>query len=215
MSERKYNINDEIGDYIIVGFKREKGKRLKYLLKCKICETIKEKSSCEISSKVGLTHKSCNKRNRTFDKRFWDIYAGAKKRCSGKDLKNNQYYYDKGIKFELGDYEDFYQKCYKSYQEHCKQYGIKNTTLDRIDGNKNYSYDNIKWATMKEQNLNKDLKTIGEKIRKSKQKISDEDVLKYYNLWKQNKITKQEIAEKFNVHIGTINQRFNKLKQVM
>lgn len=213
MPEKKYQINDVIGDYTIVGYKKEKGKRLKYLLKCKICGTIKEKSSYELTSNRGITHNSCNRHLRTFDKRFWEIYAKAKHRCSNKKDKDSKYYYEKGIKFELGTYEDFYQKCYKGYKEHCDKYGIKNTTIDRIDGNKNYSYDNIRWATIKEQNLNKDLKKIGAKIGKQQQKISDENILKYYKLYKENKITVREIANQFNVKTITIYKRFQKINK--
>lgn len=213
MSERKYSIGDKIGDYEIVGYKREKNKRLKYLLKCNICGTIKEKSSCDLTKKCGITHKSCNKSKRHFDKRFWDIYSDAKRRCNDPTRNRSQYYYYKGIKFELGEYEDFHQKCYKSYIEHCEKYGVKDTTLDRIDGNKNYSYDNIRWATRREQSLNKDLKAIGKKISNAKKKISDEELETHYKLWKNKRITKQEIAKKFNVHIGTVENRFRQLNK--
>lgn len=85
--------------------------------------------------------------------------------------------------------------------------------MDRIDGNKNYSYDNIRWATRREQSLNKDLKAIGKKISNAKKKISDEELETHYKLWKNKQITKQEIAKKFNVHIGTVENRFRQLNK--
>lgn len=51
-------------------------------------------------------------------------------------------------------YENFKEDMYPSYVKHIEKYGIKNTTIDRKDGNKGYSKSNCRWATMKEQNNN-------------------------------------------------------------
>jgi hypothetical protein len=51
-------------------------------------------------------------------------------------------------------YEKFKEDMYESYLEHVKEYGKRNTTLDRIDGTKGYYKENCRWATRKTQNNN-------------------------------------------------------------
>lgn len=50
--------------------------------------------------------------------------------------------------------ENFIADLLESYIEHSSTYGGLNTTLDRINVNKNYSSTNCRWATQKEQSRN-------------------------------------------------------------
>jgi len=89
--------------------------------------------------------------------RFYHIWQRMKQRCY--DSNSNKYYLwgGKGIKVTKDwlDFTTFYGDMYKSYQQHCSRYGIKNTTLDRINNNRNYRKNNCRWATYKEQNNNR------------------------------------------------------------
>jgi len=86
-----------------------------------------------------------------FGTRFYNIYYGLRMRCSKNSVSNSKYYSDKGVKCLWKTFMDFKNDMYESYLEHEKEFGTKQTTVDRIDSSKHYCKENCVWATYKEQ----------------------------------------------------------------
>ena len=76
-------------------------------------------------------------------------WSGAKRRCYNKNTSDYVYYGGRGITVcsrWLNSFENFLEDMGKTPDK---------KTLDRIDSNKNYCKKNCRWATVKQQNRNK------------------------------------------------------------
>jgi hypothetical protein len=88
------------------------------------------------------------------DMAFYRRYSAMKYRCENKNDSSYSFYGGRGIKNKWKTFKDFKEDMIISFLEHVKKYGLQNTTLDRINSNKNYCKDNCRWATRKIQALN-------------------------------------------------------------
>lgn len=123
--------------------------------------------------------------------RIFTIFDHIKQRCTNPNNPNRPRYWWKWVKNLRKSFEDFYKDMWESYEEHVKQFGEKDTTIDRIDSNWNYCKENCRWATRFEQSNN--LSTNRSVIYK----------------WKQYK-TLSSLCREYWIWITTMNQRLNK-----
>lgn len=90
---------------------------------------------------------------------IYKIWSGVKNRCNNKNNPSYKNYGARGIKLseEFLDPRAFvnYVKSLPNFDKREKE----NLTLDRIDNNRNYERNNLRWATKRVQALNKGLST--------------------------------------------------------
>lgn len=137
--------------------------------------------------------------------RFHNIWNSMYMRCYMKSHPAYHRYAGKGITVcdeWKNSFAAFIKDMYKSYQEHCKLYGEKNTSIDRIDNKLGYYKENCRWATRKEQSNNMST-NLSNKI------IIDID---------GKEIPIKSFLEKYNISISNYNSRIKEgysLKEII
>ena len=110
----------------------------------KSCKCLHKEILEKYNKTHGLTHT-----------RFYIIWLNIKQRCSNKKNPGYKYYGGRGIKCLWISFQEFKNDMYQSYVEHSKNFGEKETTIERKNNDGNYCKENCRWATPKEQTRNK------------------------------------------------------------
>lgn len=121
------------------------------VIKCTRCGRTKKIPFGCLRRHAGTSHTACGQYEKTVDKRFYTIWCSIKSRIYNKNYWKYDRYGGRGLSTDYDVFVDFYDDMYSSYIEHCKQYGVKNTKIDRINNDLGYVRGNLHWATQKEQ----------------------------------------------------------------
>lgn len=137
-----------------------------------------------------MNHKGTIKHN-MHGTAFYKKFDGMKRRCGDKNNHNWSRYGARGIKCLWKSFEDFRDDMYGSYLTHCKKYGPRYTTIERIDNDGHYCKENCRWATPKEQSANRGVSS--------------------FFIYRGQRLTIKQWAEKYNIHLSTLWGRVHNL----
>ena len=149
------NIGKIYGDIELIEYLGNWNNSRNYNCRCLKCGRIKRTQLKHLKNGFGVSHKTCGLGLKQKDKRFYQIWCDMRKRTTNPNSSEWDNYGGRGISSE--EYKffiDFFDDMYQSYAEHKIKYGEKDTTLDRINPNGDYTKSNIRWATRVEQQNN-------------------------------------------------------------
>ena len=153
------NVGKTYGNFTILGLDSIRNSRSYWKVRC-ICgnEVVKRidfikkpRSSCGCVKSKQLRQKlTTHGETKT---NLYYTWKGVKSRTCGKEYKFNSSY----VKRNIGMYEPWKEsfELFKEYVSSLDHFGENGYSLDRIDNDKGYFPGNIRWATQKEQSLNR------------------------------------------------------------
>jgi len=131
-----------------------------YECKCDCGNIINTRKYCLISGSTkscGCLHKEKVSTHNITKTRFYRIWQNIKTRCLNKNHTYYKNYGERGINIcdRWLNFDKFKEDMYDSYLEYVKDFGEKDTSIDRENNNLGYSKDNCKWSTCEEQASNR------------------------------------------------------------
>jgi len=164
ITKERYPIGMIINDMTVIGYDTTTLNMTTINCKCNICGKEKLIRPSDLRNQSGSTsHKYCN-RNKynhynglsTLHPRLFRIWRAIIDRIYNTNDSRYKDYGGRGLKCDYNDFETFVRELGQSYYEHVEKYGELDTSIDRIDNRYGYIRGNLRWATKKEQVLNRE-----------------------------------------------------------
>lgn len=150
IKEEEFSVGSIHGDLTVLGVPASKDKFRRALIACRCsCGNLIVIPKQHIRN--GKRHCGCIRRNSHYKTREWGIWSNMKQRCSNPNCTAFGRYGEVGIYFDpkWNTFAGFWDDMGEGYEEHL--------TIDRIDNSLGYTKANCRWATHKQQVVNRGL----------------------------------------------------------